>query len=164
MPSAPSRPKSRWSPPKPAGPKERRSAPASGPASSPGETILLVEDDAQVRLIVANMLETRGYRVLAAGDADAAAEVAAAASTSIDLILSDLEVAGRSGRDIAEAARKLHPHACVLHMSGYTDEAAIRRGVLERGAPFIEKPFSSDDLARHVRDALGGRTPERSAA
>ena len=111
-----------------------------------------------------SMLEARGYRVLAAADADAAAEVAAAASTSIDLILSDLEVAGCSGRDIAEAARKLHPHACVLHMSGYTDESAIRRGVLDRGAAFIEKPFSSDDLARHVRDALDARPLERSAA
>ena len=69
-----------------------------------------------------------------------------------------------SGRDIAEHARKLHPGARVLHMSGYTDDAVLRRGVLERGAAFIEKPFSSEELARRVRDVLDGPPAERSAA
>ena len=137
--------------------------PAAPAGGSSGETILLIEDDAQVRGIVAAMLETRGYRVLAAADAATAAELAGT-STSIDLILSDLAVAGSSGREIAERARELHPGAGVLHMSGYTDDAVLRRGVLERGAAFIEKPFSSEELARHVRDVLDGRPEECSAA
>jgi two-component system cell cycle sensor histidine kinase/response regulator CckA len=143
--------------------RELTAAPASPSENSSGETILLVEDDAQVRGIVAAMLETRGYRVLAAGDADTAAELAGT-STEIDLILSDLAVAGSNGRDIAERARKLHPHARVLHMSGYTDDTVLRRGVLELGSAFIEKPFSSEELARRVRDVLDGRSAGRSAA
>jgi DNA-binding response OmpR family regulator len=127
------------------------------PERSAGETILLVEDDPQVRGIVATMLEARGYDVLAAGDAETAAELAGGATGGIDLILSDLVVGGSSGREIAQRARELHPGARVLYMSGYSDEAVIRRGALERGAAFIEKPFSSDELARHVCAALERR-------
>jgi PAS domain S-box-containing protein len=137
---------------------DRRHAapPAAAPVGSAGETILLVEDDPQVRGIVTTMLEGRGYRVLAAADAEAAEQLAARAARNggIDLILSDLVVGRDSGREIAQRARELHPDARVLHMSGYSDDAIVRRGALERGAPFIEKPFSSDELARLVRDAL----------
>jgi CheY-like chemotaxis protein len=139
----------------PVAPAPARALPAG---ASNGETILLVEDDYQVRDLVAAMLEDRGYRVLAAGDADTALRVADPAYESVDPILSDLAVAGANGCEIADSARKLHPDAVVLQMSGYTDEAMVRRGVLERGAAFIEKPFSSDELARHVQDALSTRS------
>jgi CheY-like chemotaxis protein len=135
----------------PVAPAPARALPAG---ASNGETILLVE----VRGLVAAMLEDRGYRVLAAADADTALRIADPAYESVDLILSDLAVAGANGCEIADSARKLHPDAVVLQMSGYTDEAMVRRGVLERGAAFIEKPFSSDELARHVQDALSTRS------
>jgi two-component system, cell cycle sensor histidine kinase and response regulator CckA len=109
------------------------------------------------------MLEARGYHVLAAGDAGTAAELAAA-SRSIDLIFCDLAVGGSNGREIAERIRELHPGARCLYMSGYTDDSVVRRGVIEPGAAFIEKPFSSDELARQVRLVIDGRSGQRSAA
>ena len=109
------------------------------------------------------MLETRGYRVLAAGDASTAGELAASAQ-GIDLILSDLAVGSSNGREIAASTRELHPDAHCLYMSGYTDDAVVRRGVIERGAAFIEKPFSSDELARQIRLVLDGPSAESSTA
>lgn len=128
------------------------------PAGLAGETILLVEDDDQVRAVVLRMLESLGYRVLSAGDGDAALDLAASCDVPIDLLLSDLIMPGLGGREVAERLRPLHPEAAVLYMSGYSDEAVIRRGILDRKAAFIEKPFASGDLARRVREALDARS------
>lgn len=63
---------------------------------------------------------------------------------------------GLGGRELADRVRALQPSASVLHMSGYTDDVVIRRGVVDRSAAFIEKPFSSDELARQIRQLLDG--------
>jgi signal transduction histidine kinase/ActR/RegA family two-component response regulator len=127
-----------------------------------GETILLVEDDPQVRMIVARMLEASGYRVIAAADGEEALQQAGSANGRIDLLLSDVVMPGLGGRELAERLRKVQPEAAVLHTSGYTDDAVIRRGVLEHDAAFIEKPFTAEDLCRRVRELLDGRSANAS--
>jgi two-component system cell cycle sensor histidine kinase/response regulator CckA len=134
--------------------------PAAQPIAAPapeslGETILLVDDDSQVRAVVCEMLETLGYRVLSAGDGEEALELADACHEPIDLLLSDLIMPGLGGRALAERLRESRPEVSILYMSGYSSEAVGRRGILGRDASFLEKPFSSADLARHVRTAVG---------
>jgi two-component system, cell cycle sensor histidine kinase and response regulator CckA len=119
-----------------------------------GESILLVEDDPQVREIVARMLDAAGYRVLATANGDEALRAAHAARRPIDLFLIDLTMPDRGGREVAAQLREAYPGTAVLHMSGYTDDTVVRRGTLEHGAEFIEKPFSSGQLARRVREVL----------
>jgi two-component system, cell cycle sensor histidine kinase and response regulator CckA len=131
---------------------------ASHAEGGSGETILLVEDDAQVRAIVGSMLEERGYRVLKAASAETALRLCDPTNESVDLILSDVVVGSANGREITERALALQPGACVLHMSGYADHVIGGRGAPEPGAAFIEKPFSSEELARRVRDVLENRT------
>ena len=124
-------------------------------ARSAGETILLVEDDPHVQRIVRNILTRSGYRVLAADGAKEALQLAEAANGStIHLLLSDLVMPGTSGRELAVQVQALRPDISVLYMSGYTDDAVIRRGVLEAGMAFIQKPFGADDLVRRVREVL----------
>ena len=107
-----------------------------------------------MRAVVSRMLEAAGYRVLDARDGETALALAGDYVGRIDLLLSDLVMPGLGGRETAERLRKLHPETAVLFMSGYSDEAILRRGVLVAGAEFLEKPFGSDDLNRRVRDVL----------
>ena len=123
--------------------------------SAAGETILLVEDDPHVQRIVRNILQRSGYRVLAADGASEALQFAEDTDGStIDLLLSDLVMPGTSGRELALQVQALRPDISILYMSGYTDDAVIRRGVLEAGMAFIQKPFGADDLVRRVREVL----------
>jgi DNA-binding response OmpR family regulator len=107
------------------------------------------------------MLEARGYRVLAASAGEEALELADSADETIDLLLSDLVMPGLSGREVAEQLEAMQPDVLVLHMSGYTDDAVVRRGVLDRKASFIQKPFSSDELDLRIRGLLDS---DRSAS
>jgi PAS domain S-box-containing protein len=123
--------------------------------TSEGETILLVEDDPHVQRIVRNILSRSGFRVLAADGAEEALRLTRDAdSGTIHLLLSDLVMPGRSGRELAREVQVLRPDISILYMSGYTDDAVIRRGVLEEGMAFIQKPFGADDLVRRVREVL----------
>jgi CheY-like chemotaxis protein len=125
------------------------------PAAADGaETVLLVEDEQDVRDVVAEMLTERGYAVVAAADGQEALHVAADAERTVDLVLSDLVMRGLTGRETADRIRTLHPGAKVLYMSGYTDDSSIVAGGLQPGTGFIQKPFSGDDLARRVRELL----------
>jgi two-component system cell cycle sensor histidine kinase/response regulator CckA len=135
----------------------RALAPPSA-GQSAGETILLVEDDQQVRGILDRLLEAQGYRVLVASGGEEALELANPADGTIDLLLSDLVMPGISGRETADRLALIQPDALVLHMSGYTDDAVVRRGVLDRTAAFIQKPFSLDELARRIRELLDSGT------
>ncbi len=119
-----------------------------------GETVVVVEDDGQVRAIVSQMLEQKGYRVLATADPDEALRFAGAAGETVDLLLTDMVMPRVGGRELAERFRELQPAACVLYMSGYTEDVVIRRGGFERSAAFIEKPFDSQELAACVRQLL----------
>jgi len=128
------------------------------PSPSLGETILLVEDDPQVRSVVGRMLESLEYRVLSAGDGEEALELARALESPIDLLLTDLVMVGLGGREVADRIRLLFPDTAVLYMSGYSDEAVIRHGVLDPNASFLEKPFTTADLAARLREILEPRS------
>jgi two-component system cell cycle sensor histidine kinase/response regulator CckA len=119
-----------------------------------GETILLVEDEAVVRNVVTAILEGQGYTVLAAASGEAAVEISADASTPIDLLLSDLVMAGYDGRETAMRVRENRPLVKVLFMSGYSNNAAGGDAAVEPATGFIQKPFHGDELARRVRELL----------
>jgi PAS domain S-box-containing protein len=136
----------------------------SGITESAGETILLVEDDPHVQRIVCNILSRSGYRVLTAGGAEEALRITEEEGGAIHLLLSDLVMPGTSGRELAVQIQALRPDISILYMSGYTDDAVIRRGVLEAGMAFIQKPFGADDLGRRVRELLDSQDARTAAA
>jgi PAS domain S-box-containing protein len=120
-----------------------------------GETVLLVEDDSEVRTVVRQMLEEQGYRVLPAPDGHEAIRLAG--TERVDLLVTDVVMRGLSGRQTAEQLRDLQPEIAVIYISGYTDDEVLRRGILGRDTAFLQKPFGSDDLARKVRAVLDRR-------
>ncbi len=119
-----------------------------------GETILVVEDELEVRRIAIAFLEDLGYRVLQAPDA-AAAMALVRVSPPIDLILADVVLpGGTSGRDLAAAVREHHPGTCVVLMSGYAREGAHNAELGEAGPKLLNKPFTKAKLAEALREAL----------
>jgi two-component system, cell cycle sensor histidine kinase and response regulator CckA len=100
------------------------------------------------------ILEGNGYRVHAVGDPADAARVCDEVQAGIDLLLTDVVMPQISGRELAETLGRDHPRMRVLFMSGYSDEAVFRHGVLSPDAAFIEKPFTSRTLTRKVREVL----------
>jgi two-component system, cell cycle sensor histidine kinase and response regulator CckA len=126
------------------------------------ETILLVEDEAPLRKVVQQILVRQGYVVLAANGGEEGLALAHAHSGAIDLIATDVVMPGLGGRELVDRLLALHPEAGVLFMSGYTDDAVVHHGILERGTAFLQKPFSAAVLARKVREVLdnsGSRIP-----
>jgi len=118
------------------------------------ETILVLEDEARVRKLVCGVLAGRGYRVLEAVRGEEAVRIAAEHHDRIDLLLTDVVMPEMSGPQVLEQMRARHPEMKVLFMSGYTDEAMMHHGILDSGAPFLQKPFLPETLARKVREAL----------
>ncbi|MEO8202114.1 MAG: ATP-binding protein, partial [Gemmatimonadota bacterium] len=118
------------------------------------ETILLVEDAAAVRQVVIQILRHCGYTVLDVPDAKAAIEMAKRHPGIIDLLLTDVVMPGMSGRVLAERFATLRPEARVLYMSGYTEDAVVRHGMLTQGINYLQKPFSPATLARRVRQVI----------
>jgi len=125
------------------------------------ETILIVEDEATVREVAARFLQSRGYRVLTAATPGEADNLLEKHGAEIALLLTDVVLPERSGRQLYESAREKFPHMRVLYMSGYTDNAIVHQGVLEAGTLLVQKPFTPDALARKVRQALGGQRDAR---
>jgi CheY-like chemotaxis protein len=121
------------------------------------ETVLVVEDQDQVRDMVARVLASLGYRVLAAADGDEAFALANGQGDGIQLLLTDVVLPRTNGRRVAAAIGSLHPGARVLYVSGHAEEAIVRRGELEPGLDYLPKPFTAEVLARRVRAALDGR-------
>ena len=144
-------------------PAEAEPSPASE-ASSLGrarghETILLVEDDESVQRFAAMVLESLGYNILSASSGDAALEQAEQWRKPIDLLVTDVVMSGLTGRELAERLLVLRPGTQVLYMSGYTDDAILRRGVEGQSAAFLAKPFNATMLARRVREVLDAKAP-----
>jgi two-component system cell cycle sensor histidine kinase/response regulator CckA len=127
---------------------------ASVPARGTGQTILLVEDDAQVRRIVSMMLESRGYRVLETSSGEEALAEGDANDGAVDLLITDLIMPRMSGREVAEQVRRLSPETQVLYMSGYTDDAVVRSGALDEKTAFLQKPFTTVELTQKVAELL----------
>lgn len=121
------------------------------------ETILLVEDEEGVRRIARLALERRGYRVLEASSAEEALTVAERTTEPIDLLLTDVIMAGIGGSELARRLRSARPELQVLFMSGYTDEAILTHGVGHESPELLRKPFTPDSLARKVGRTLAAR-------
>ena len=131
--------------------------PAAAPAPRPaggGEAILLLEDDPQVRQVVARALEEAGYRLLVTGSAAEALAAEAAWGGALDLLLSDVILPDRPGPEVAAAIARRRPGLRVLFMSGYTGDAISRQGVLAPGVQLLQKPFTGGALLARVRAVL----------
>jgi CheY-like chemotaxis protein len=126
------------------------------PATLPrgNETILLVEDDAAVRKVTRECLETLGYHVLEAGKGPEAFGVAATTPDAIALLLSDVVLPGSNGWQIYEALREGRPSLKALFISGYPGEALAWHGVAQKDLRLLQKPFAIQALAEKVREAL----------
>jgi len=118
------------------------------------ETILLVEDQKELRELVSQMLEMNGYTVVAAGEGLEALEICKQHTGSIHLMLSDVVMPQMGGRELAQRLASLRPSMKVLYMSGYTSNAIVHHGILDPGTAFLQKPFTPDGLARKVREVL----------
>jgi PAS domain S-box-containing protein len=122
-----------------------------------GETILLVEDDEEVRQVALRILRKNGYRVLEASNGADALKVAEAQESPVDLVVTDIVMPEMGGSELAERIREKQPDARILFTSGYTEDAAMRQSFLQAGESFIEKPFTPASLSRRTREVLDSR-------
>jgi CheY-like chemotaxis protein len=133
---------------------EKPSVPPSTGTGKGSETILLVEDDEQVRTVACSILRRHGYRVLEASNGGEALLSCEQHTATIHLLLTDVILPKISGRQIAERLVALRPEMKVLFMSGYTDEAILQQGVLESDVAYLQKPLTPEKLTRAVREVL----------
>jgi len=119
-----------------------------------GETILVVEDEPVILIVVKRMLEELNYQVVTAETPFKALEIAARNKGDIDLLVTDVIMPEMNGRELASRMREIMPALHYLYMSGYTADVIARHGVLESGFVFLAKPFSKQELGRKVREAL----------
>jgi PAS domain S-box-containing protein len=130
-----------------------------------GETILLVEDDAMLRRVAADILENAGYSVLQAAGGEEGLDLCRRHAGSLPLLVTDIVMAGMSGRELAERLVAERPETRVLYISGYTDDEILRHGIVEGTVDLLEKPFTPEALASAVRRVLDRATtsaPRRS--
>lgn len=134
--------------------EQEQPAPAASSSLHGSETILVVEDEEQVRQLTVDVLESYGYRVLAAASPTEAINIARHHSGAIDLVLTDVVLPAMNGRKLVERLEKISPGFQALYVSGYTDNAIIHQGILEAGTAFVQKPYSPRVLAAKVREVL----------
>jgi two-component system, cell cycle sensor histidine kinase and response regulator CckA len=118
------------------------------------ETILLVEDDPQLRQLSASVLSHCGYKVLVAGGPEEGLTIAKANHQDIRLLITDVVMPGMNGRQLAEQVLQFSPDIKVLYISGYTNNAIVHYGVLDDGLWFLPKPFSLSAFMGKVREVL----------
>ena len=122
--------------------------------SGSAETVLMVEDEESVRKLVRIVLEEAGFNVLEASGAREALYTHENHSGGIDLLLTDIVLSGKSGREIAKEFLELRPGIRVIYMSGYTDDAVVRHGLVAEGARFLQKPFTPLALLTAINDCF----------
>jgi len=121
-----------------------------------GETILLAEDEANVRGLICELLQAQGYTVLPCANGREALETCERHPGKIDLLVTDVVMPGMSGPELADAVQAARPKTPELFMSGYMGGSTAEEKVIARGAPLIGKPFTAKTLATQVRAALDG--------
>jgi two-component system, cell cycle sensor histidine kinase and response regulator CckA len=126
-----------------------RSVESSGETDKDG-VILLVEDDAAVRLVAQRALVRYGYEVLPASGGEEALHLAREHQDSIRLLLTDIMMPGMNGVEVAAAVARILPDIQIFYMSGYADQDLVRQGLLKPGTHFLQKPFTPRELADRV--------------
>jgi two-component system, cell cycle sensor histidine kinase and response regulator CckA len=139
------------------GTRKRQEALASEKVTGGTETILIAEDEPDLRELARIFLEGYGYKVLEAASAEQAIETADAFPGSINLLLTDVIMPGMSGRQLAENILSKRPQTKIVYMTGYTDDMVVQHKVLEPGVMLLQKPFSKVDLALKVRSTLDAK-------
>lgn len=119
-----------------------------------GKTVLVLDDEPEVRRVVSAMLASNGYTVLTAGDGENAIKTFQKSKQQVDLVLLDVVSPGLSGPMVADRIAGLQPGTRVLFMSGYEDTSVVRRYVVGNGFALLTKPFTADQLAQKVREVL----------
>jgi two-component system cell cycle sensor histidine kinase/response regulator CckA len=135
-------------------PLEAVSTVVTPPVKRASETVLLVEDEAGVRQFSKRILNKAGYQVLEAANGDDAERLFADHAGSIDLVVTDVIMPGCGGPELLSRLHVQAPGLRVLYMSGYTEQSTANRTGIDRGRPFVQKPFTAQEFARQVRDAL----------
>ncbi len=118
------------------------------------ETILVVEDEEEVRNLISRILENEGYSVLAVGHPAEAVALSTSYEQQIDLLLADLSLPDISGRELAQRLRAARPEMKLLYISGHADTAVLEFGIFPEGMLFLPKPFTPTDLSSRVRQVL----------
>jgi DNA-binding response OmpR family regulator len=126
-----------------------------GPREPARPTLLLVEEETNLRVLVRDILLQQGYGVLEARDAPEALERCRATKTPIELLITELVMADRSGSELVAEARAFHPQIKALYLSSHTDSTMITRGIPLTEMIFLPKPFSMKTLISRVREILG---------
>jgi PAS domain S-box-containing protein len=137
-------------------PEQTQSSGREGLAVRGHETILLVEDEPAILRLTTTMLERQGYTVLSAPNPSDAIRLATAHASEIHLLLTDVVMPDMNGAELSKQVESIHPHLKRLFMSGYTADVIAEHGLVDDDVCFIQKPFSTKDLAAKVREALGG--------
>jgi PAS domain S-box-containing protein len=118
------------------------------------ETILLVEDEANLRYLARQYLEKQGYKVIEAADGAVAMQIVVAHEGVIHLLLTDVIMPGMNGRELAQRITEIRPNVKVLYMSGYTESVIGQNGTLDAGVRLLQKPFNLRDLKNKVREVI----------
>jgi CheY-like chemotaxis protein len=121
----------------------------------PGRTVLVIEDEDGVRELAARILADRTHRVLVARSGDEALHELDREPGNVDLVLTDVIVPDIGTDQLAHEVRNRYPHVPILYMSGYPREDIVQRGLLDREQPFLQKPFTAQQLTRAVDQVLG---------
>jgi CheY-like chemotaxis protein len=136
---------------------QREEVATNGKAPRGTETILVAEDEPDLREVTRIFLEGYGYRVLEAASAEQAIQTAENFREGIDLLLTDVIMPGMSGSQLAEEILSKRPQTRIVYMTGYTDDMVVQYKVLEPGVQLLQKPFTKVDLALKVRATLDGK-------